>query len=52
MITKNLKEIFNRASAQNEKFVREVLRYNETAPIKNKKLKRVNNNDKKNMEIV
>ena len=52
MITKNLKEIFNRASAQNEKFVREVLRYNETPPIKNTKLKKVNTNDKKNMEIV
>ena len=52
MITKNLKEIFNRASAQNEKFVREVLRYNETAPIKNTKLKRFNTNDKKNMEFV
>jgi len=52
MITKNLKDIFNKASAENEKFVREVLRYNNTAPIKNKKLKKINTNSKKNMEIV
>jgi hypothetical protein len=52
MITKNLKEIFNRASTKNEIFVWEVLRYNETATIKNTKLKKVNTNDKKNMEIV
>ena len=42
MITKNLKEIFNRASTQNEKFVREAIRG--IGPKENYNMKTVNTN--------